>query len=161
VVDKTKQRLESLEDDEEGSVQTMLDMTQQEYVKHIDELQQQLIAAWDSDQRVKALKIAIQVRRCRFIGLDLFVAMLTVCAFPTSHPDLSPERQAAGGHQGAPVLPVQVCAHHRDSGHLWSPGLRPHPGEGDLHQAGYQRGRPTARCVRRTCILTAQQRISC
>ena len=63
VVDKTKQRLESLEDEDEDSVQTMLDMSQQDYIKHIDELQQQLIAAWDSDQRVKSLKIAIQVRR--------------------------------------------------------------------------------------------------
>ena len=62
VVDKTKQRLESLEDEDEDSVQTMLDMSQQDYIKHIDDLQQQLIAAWDSDQRVKSLKIAIQVR---------------------------------------------------------------------------------------------------
>jgi len=38
----------------------MLNLSQQEYVKHIDELQQQLVVAWDTDQRVKALKIAIQ-----------------------------------------------------------------------------------------------------
>jgi len=61
VVDKAQARLESLEDEDENSTQTMLNLSQQEYVKHIDELQQQLVVAWDTDQRVKALKIAIQV----------------------------------------------------------------------------------------------------
>ena len=59
-VDKTKARLESLEDEDEGSVQTMLDLSQQDYVRHIEDLQKQLIVAWDADQRVKALKIVIQ-----------------------------------------------------------------------------------------------------
>ena len=39
----------------------MLNLSQQEYVNRIDELNNQLIIAWDQDQRVKALKIAIQV----------------------------------------------------------------------------------------------------
>ena len=39
----------------------MLNLSQQEYVNRIDELNNQLISAWDQDQRVKALKIAIQV----------------------------------------------------------------------------------------------------
>ena len=39
----------------------MLNLSQQDYVNRIDELNNQLIIAWDQDQRVKALKIAIQV----------------------------------------------------------------------------------------------------
>ncbi|XP_067673421.1 VPS35 endosomal protein-sorting factor-like [Haliotis asinina] len=60
VSDKVKNRLEQLDDFEEGSVQEMLNLSQQDYVKRIDELNQALINAWDQDQRVKALKIAIQ-----------------------------------------------------------------------------------------------------
>lgn len=45
----------------QGSVQEMLNLSQQEYVSRIEELNQALIAAWELDQRVKALKIAIQV----------------------------------------------------------------------------------------------------
>jgi len=60
-VDKTKARLESLEEDDEDNIQTMLNLSQQDYVKNIDDLHQQLIAAWDADQRVKSLKIVIQV----------------------------------------------------------------------------------------------------
>ena len=40
----------------------MLNLSQQDYVKRIEELNQALITAWDNDHRVKALKIAIQVR---------------------------------------------------------------------------------------------------
>ncbi|KAJ8318573.1 hypothetical protein KUTeg_003664 [Tegillarca granosa] len=61
VTDKVKNRLEQLDDFEEGSVQKMLNLSQQDYVKRIDELNQALINAWEHDQRVKALKIAIQV----------------------------------------------------------------------------------------------------
>ncbi|KAL5019246.1 hypothetical protein ScPMuIL_004968 [Solemya velum] len=60
VTDKVKNRLEQLDDFEEGSVQEMLNLTQQDYIKRIDELNQALIHAWNLDQRVKALKIAIQ-----------------------------------------------------------------------------------------------------
>ncbi|XP_056017683.1 VPS35 endosomal protein-sorting factor-like [Ostrea edulis] len=60
VTDKVRNRLEQLDDFEEGSVQEMLNLSQQDYVKRIDELNQQLITAWENDQRVKALKIAIQ-----------------------------------------------------------------------------------------------------
>lgn len=60
-MDKTKARLESLEEDDEDNIQTMLNLSQQDYVKNIDDLHQQLIAAWDADQRVKSLKIVIQV----------------------------------------------------------------------------------------------------
>ncbi|XP_064636614.1 VPS35 endosomal protein-sorting factor-like [Lineus longissimus] len=60
VTDKVKNRLEQLDDFEEGSVREMLNLSQQEYVTRIDELNQALITAWDLDQRVKSLKIAIQ-----------------------------------------------------------------------------------------------------
>ncbi|XP_062589752.1 VPS35 endosomal protein-sorting factor-like [Saccostrea cucullata] len=60
VSDKVRNRLEQLDDFEEGSVQEMLNLSQQDYVKRIEELNQQLITAWENDQRVKALKIVIQ-----------------------------------------------------------------------------------------------------
>ncbi|XP_062508525.1 VPS35 endosomal protein-sorting factor-like [Corticium candelabrum] len=60
VSDKVKNRLEQLDDFEEGSVREMLDLDQQQYVKRIEELNQALETAWESDQRVKSLKIAIQ-----------------------------------------------------------------------------------------------------
>ncbi|XP_041474018.1 VPS35 endosomal protein-sorting factor-like isoform X1 [Lytechinus variegatus] len=60
VTDKVKNRLEQLDDFEEGSVKEMLNLSQQEYVYRIEELNQALINAWDLDQKVKALKIAIQ-----------------------------------------------------------------------------------------------------
>ncbi|KAF6031522.1 C16orf62 [Bugula neritina] len=60
VSDKMKNRLEQLDDFEEGSVKEMLNLSQQDYVKRIDELNKALITAWDQDQKVKALKIAIQ-----------------------------------------------------------------------------------------------------
>ena len=59
--DKMKHRLEQLEDVEEGAVQETLNFSQQDYVKKIDGLNRSLTAAWDKDQRVTALKIAIQV----------------------------------------------------------------------------------------------------
>ncbi|PNF32008.1 hypothetical protein B7P43_G06573 [Cryptotermes secundus] len=60
VVDKVKNRLEQLDDFEEGSVRQMMDLTQQEYMHRIEQLNQELVQAWNHDQRVKALKIAIQ-----------------------------------------------------------------------------------------------------
>ena len=45
----------------QGSVQEMLNLSQQEYISRIEELNSALCQAWDQDQRVKALKIAIQV----------------------------------------------------------------------------------------------------
>nr|CAD7207211.1 unnamed protein product [Timema douglasi] len=60
VVDKVKNRLEQLDDFEEGSVRQMLDLSQQEYAGRIEQLNQELVQAWHTDQRVRALKIAIQ-----------------------------------------------------------------------------------------------------
>lgn len=56
-----KSRLEQLDDIEEGSVRETLNLNQAEYLRKIEELNQNLINSWDNDQRVKALKIAIQV----------------------------------------------------------------------------------------------------
>ena len=61
VTDKVKNRLEQLDDFEDGSVKEMLNLSQQDYVKKIDDLNRELKTAWNQDQRVKALKIAIQV----------------------------------------------------------------------------------------------------
>lgn len=58
--DKVKNRLEQLDQFEEGSVKEMLNLTQQEYVHRIEELNQALRESWEQDQRVKALKIGIQ-----------------------------------------------------------------------------------------------------
>nr|ADX35958.1 RE31351p [Drosophila melanogaster] len=38
----------------------MMDLTQQEYIQRFEQLKQELIQSWHNDQRVKALKIAIQ-----------------------------------------------------------------------------------------------------
>ena len=46
-------------------MQEMLNLSQQDYVNRIEELNSRLILAWDQDQRVKALKIAIQVLQHR------------------------------------------------------------------------------------------------
>jgi len=58
--DKVRHRLEQLDDLEEGSVQETLNLNQRDYVKKIDDLNRSLMTAWDNDQRVRALKIAIQ-----------------------------------------------------------------------------------------------------
>ena len=46
----------------QGSQKELLNLTQQDYVNRIEELNQSLKDAWASDQKVKALKIVIQVR---------------------------------------------------------------------------------------------------
>lgn len=60
IAEKVRHRLEQLDDCDENSVHHMLDLTQQEYVQKIELLDQELVKAWNTDQRVKALKIAIQ-----------------------------------------------------------------------------------------------------
>lgn len=60
IADKVRHRLEQLDDCDENSVHRMLNLTQHEYVQNIEMLNQELVSAWNSDQRVKALKIAIQ-----------------------------------------------------------------------------------------------------
>ncbi|XP_050296954.1 VPS35 endosomal protein-sorting factor-like isoform X1 [Anthonomus grandis grandis] len=58
-VDKVQHRLEQLDSFEEGP-QRKLDLSQTEYIFKIDQLHKELILAWNIEQRVKALKIAIQ-----------------------------------------------------------------------------------------------------
>lgn len=58
-VDKVQHRLEQLDQIEEG-VQRQLSLSQTEYVDQIDKLNKELVLAWNTEQRVKALKIAIQ-----------------------------------------------------------------------------------------------------
>uniref|UniRef100_A0A4W5ME79 VPS35 endosomal protein-sorting factor-like n=1 Tax=Hucho hucho TaxID=62062 RepID=A0A4W5ME79_9TELE len=62
VSEKVRTRLEELDDLEEGSQRELLNLSQQDYVNRIEELNQSLKEAWASDQKVKALKIVIQVR---------------------------------------------------------------------------------------------------
>lgn len=69
-VDKVKNRLEQLDDFEDGSIRQMLDLTQQEYISRIELLNQELVQAWNQDQRVKALKIVIQ---CSKLLVDVSV----------------------------------------------------------------------------------------
>lgn len=60
--EKVKSRLEQLQldDFDENSIRRVNDLTQQEYQSRIEQLNQGLIQAWKTDERVKALKIAIQ-----------------------------------------------------------------------------------------------------
>lgn len=61
--EKIKNRLEQLEQfDSDENLQEMSNLSQQEYVKRIDELNNALNNAWSEDDRVKSLKIVIQVR---------------------------------------------------------------------------------------------------
>ena len=45
----------------QGSQRELLNLSQQEYANRIEELNQSLKEAWATDQKVKALKIVIQV----------------------------------------------------------------------------------------------------
>ena len=46
----------------------MLNLSQQDYVSRIEDLNTALSQAWDQDQRVKALKIAIQVSNLCYLS---------------------------------------------------------------------------------------------
>ncbi|EDW38225.1 GL12479 [Drosophila persimilis] len=60
VADKTKYRLEQLDHFDDGTMRHMMDLTQPEYIQRFEQLKQELTQSWHNDQRVKALKIAIQ-----------------------------------------------------------------------------------------------------
>jgi hypothetical protein len=80
--DSIKQRLEKLEETAESQTQEMMQLSQKEYVTHIEKLHEELIKAWDEDQRVKSLKIAIQVR-CSFLSCSfLFFIILIIILSP-------------------------------------------------------------------------------
>lgn len=56
--DKVAQRLEELE--EKSEQEQDMELSQQDYVNHIETLHSELANAWETEQRVKSLKIAIQ-----------------------------------------------------------------------------------------------------
>eukprot|EP01121_Diplochlamys_sp_Union-15-3_P005331 TRINITY_DN15662_c0_g1_i1.p1 TRINITY_DN15662_c0_g1~~TRINITY_DN15662_c0_g1_i1.p1 ORF type:complete len:475 (+),score=91.91 TRINITY_DN15662_c0_g1_i1:48-1427(+) len=58
-VDKVKNRLEQLDQDE-NEEKEILKLTQKDYVKHINDLHQDLQDAWQTEKRVKSLKISIK-----------------------------------------------------------------------------------------------------
>ncbi|GAB0088083.1 VPS35 endosomal protein sorting factor-like [Sergentomyia squamirostris] len=58
MTEKVKYRLEQLDDF--ADAYHMQDVTQQEYVLRIEQLNQELVHAWNNDHRVTSLKIAIQ-----------------------------------------------------------------------------------------------------
>lgn len=59
-VDRTQQRLAQIEQSEEYTTKQTLQMNQKEWEKHIEKLHEDLITAWNGEERVKSLKIAIQ-----------------------------------------------------------------------------------------------------
>lgn len=59
--DKVAARLEELGGEDE--MQELANLSQKEYVNHIDTLNKKLVAAWEADERVKSLKIAIQAAK--------------------------------------------------------------------------------------------------
>uniref|UniRef100_A0A8C6TGE5 VPS35 endosomal protein-sorting factor-like n=1 Tax=Neogobius melanostomus TaxID=47308 RepID=A0A8C6TGE5_9GOBI len=81
VSEKVRTRLEELDDLEEGSQREMLNLSQQDYANRIEELNQSLKEAWASDQKVKALKIVIQVSRL------VYDRIWTMCSEPQPLPD--------------------------------------------------------------------------
>jgi len=59
--DKIKERLAKLDQYDDENMQEMANLSQQDFIKRIDELNNALLAAWKEDDRVKSLKIVIQV----------------------------------------------------------------------------------------------------
>eukprot|EP01088_Endostelium_zonatum_P002802 TRINITY_DN1359_c0_g1_i2.p1 TRINITY_DN1359_c0_g1~~TRINITY_DN1359_c0_g1_i2.p1 ORF type:complete len:942 (+),score=217.40 TRINITY_DN1359_c0_g1_i2:79-2904(+) len=59
-VDKQQQRLDSLDESEERRQKEELKVKQGEYIQTMERLNAQLGEAWDNEERVKSLKIAIQ-----------------------------------------------------------------------------------------------------
>ena len=59
VIDKVQHRLEQLDCIEEDS-QSKLNVSQAEYIGKIEQLNKDMVTAWNSEQKVKSLRIAIQ-----------------------------------------------------------------------------------------------------
>lgn len=70
--EKVKNHSEQLDDiDEDSTVKQTETMSQQKFTVRLAQLNSDLVQAWNSDQRVKALKIAIQViKNCLICGLE-------------------------------------------------------------------------------------------
>jgi DNA-binding XRE family transcriptional regulator len=62
--------LAQLEQSEEDAMRETLQLTQKDYEKHIERLHEELIKAWENEERVKSLKIAIQVLTSFFFLLQ-------------------------------------------------------------------------------------------
>ena len=60
VSEKVRHRLEQLDDFEDGSVHELQNLSQREFIGHVDKLKSSMREFWNQDQKVKALKIAIQ-----------------------------------------------------------------------------------------------------
>lgn len=83
----------------------MLIVRAQDYIRHIQVLNDELVAAWHNQERVKALKIVIQTAKClagACAGLD---ARSRACALIA---------RAWRRHDRAAVLPEHVCVRHED-----------------------------------------------
>uniref|UniRef100_A0A7S4USV2 Uncharacterized protein n=1 Tax=Paramoeba aestuarina TaxID=180227 RepID=A0A7S4USV2_9EUKA len=61
--DSLENRLDELDLNETDSEQKAQSLSQKEYIKNIEKLHADLVEAWESDQRVKSLKIAIQMAK--------------------------------------------------------------------------------------------------
>lgn len=59
-IDTIKNRLEQLDETLESQQKETLQLSQKEWISHIEKLHQDLIRAWNNEERVKSLKIAIQ-----------------------------------------------------------------------------------------------------
>ncbi len=114
-VDKTQQRLAELEQSEETVAKETLQLTQkvstffplvfsfsfsslfwflllllfnhskQEYEKRIDQLHQELIQSWNSEDRVKSLKIAIQVLLLFLYYYHYIISSICPSSIPPPH----------------------------------------------------------------------------
>ena len=86
---KTRGRLEQLEQAEGNADESrIVRLTQQELVSRVDKLNVELGKAWEAEERVRALKIAIQVRRPRDEKRPHLPS--APCSTPAMHPTAPP-----------------------------------------------------------------------
>jgi len=62
-VDTVKYRLEQLDDSEEGAKQNVMNMSQQECIKYLEQLNKEITNAWNGEERVRSLKLMIQTAK--------------------------------------------------------------------------------------------------
>ena len=85
-MDKVKNRLEQLDQSEDEQKQT-LQVTQKDYVAHIENLHNELIAAWEVEERVKGKKYFLSPHFYTYILFVLRVVWCTsdcLCGFACS-----------------------------------------------------------------------------
>lgn len=71
------EQMDTLDEMSGGVVREVGGLTQSEFTHRLNTLKQEMIQAWNSDQRVKALKIAIQVWDKVKLNTTLFAAFIT------------------------------------------------------------------------------------